>query len=221
MLDRSTIDPCRKLVNASRLMAIAAVLLAGCASPSPQACMLWGGCASQTLRAETIRQAPSPLRCACYSGPQQPATPPLHISAVLPGVAVAPTITERHREAVQQNARQIVDLYKTDAPASVVARLRNAGIEAHDCTAQGRRDGATITASIGRITADTGGLGWRTQLEIHVVLTEAESRHVVWRASFLTGNRSAMGHKPDRENVDAFAENLVAELIRSGWLSQK
>ena len=80
----------------------------------------------------------------------------------------------------------------------------------------------TFSAVVQEVTTDTGGVGWRTQIDVAVSLALAADpgNSAVWTGGFRTGNRTAVT-RPDAENVKGYAANVVAELHKSGWLVRR
>lgn len=201
-------------------LSLAGVLaLGGCASPSPQACMLVGACASQTTRAQTHQAPTAALTKVCFAGPAVQGSMPLTIKAVSRGGS---GIGEPMKKSAQESAKSIVEVYGKETGSAVLAKLQALGVNAAPCSGAETPDVGRLVTSVAGITTDTGGLGWKTQLDIHASLQVGPRPSTpVWTASFVTGNRSAVGMAADRENVDAFASNLVDEIGRSGWIARR
>jgi hypothetical protein len=217
-------DPHSRTAQPPRLVWIIAIMgasISGCASPSPQACMLVGACASQTNSVRVHEQPAKALSSICFEGPHVLSTTPLTIAKAATGGASA-TINDAVRKSSQESARTIVEVYRKETKGAVLEKLRALGIGASDCAGTAGSDVGRLVTTIASIKTDTGGLGWKAQLNIHATLQVGEPRSPpVWAASFTTGNKTAVGLAPDRENVDAFAENLIDEVGRSGWIARR
>jgi hypothetical protein len=188
-----------------------AAVLTGCASPSFQACMLANACSSITTQATTLQAPKLPIQRLCVARPAEPSSMRVRI------MAAAPSITEAHRQVALNNSRQVIKLYTDNAAAAVVEAFQSRGVNASVCDAGTPSDTPRLVSSVQEVTTDTGGLGWRTQVDIAASLSTESVAHRVWQASFRTGNKTALS-TPDIGHVKGYADNLVSELSKSGWL---
>lgn len=198
------------------IAAAALALLGGCASPSFQPCMLAGACSSITTQAQTLQTPSKPVAALCVGKLAHLPSLPIRI------MAVGSSIGDGHRSAAMDNTSFIVKLYADESTAEIVRELRAKGVDATPCSSSTAADMPRLSSMVRDVITDTGGIGWRTQIDVSMSLYLSAERHspAVWSASFRSGNRTAVT-RPDSENVKAYAENVVAELGKSGWLARK
>lgn len=137
-------------------------------------------------------------------------------------MAVGPAIGDGHRRAAMDNSTLIIKLYADEAAGEIIKELRSTGIEAAACSTSTAPDTPRLTSVLQQVTTDTGGLGWKTQIDVAVdlALSAGPGNSAVWSGGFRSGNRTAVS-RPDIENVKGYAANVVAELHKSGWLARK
>ncbi len=137
-------------------------------------------------------------------------------------MAVGPVIGEGHRRAAMDNTTLIIKLYADAAADEIIKELKSTGVEASACSTSTASGTPRLTSAVQEVTTDTGGLGWKTQIDVAVnlALSAGPENSVVWSGGFRSGNKTAVS-RPDIDNVKGYAANVVAELHKSGWLARK
>src|SRR6185436_8268816 len=97
-------------------------------------------------------------------------------------MAVGPAIAEGHRRSAMDNTTGIVRLYSEQSTAELIRVLHEKGVEASTCSSTTPSDIPRLASSVREITTDTGGAGWRTQIDVSVrlSLSALPSSPAVW-----------------------------------------
>lgn len=122
-------------------------------------------------------------------------------------------------EDAKKKTWEAVDLYVKEIAPLMTKKLQALGMTVASCPRDKQAPGPRLDFSIYGASVEHSAAGlWKVDLQIASTLAEPARAQFMWRGSFKTGNKLNFFFSPDSANVEAFVDNVIAEMQKAGWV---